>query len=130
MTAQSLSAQTHCPYPGQRRVFAVMDARWYQIAALSALLGYGVGWLDFDVGLAQSAVTLASVLVAQFVGTRLPRRPGGGARGALWPRGLRSGAARWLADCRFPFCCAPPPSRSPRRQACSQSRASSSFDST
>ena len=83
MTAQSLSAQTHCPYPGQRRVFAVMDARWYQIAALSALLGYGVGWLDFDVGLAQIVVTLASVLLAQFAGTRLAKLPAFDPRSAL-----------------------------------------------
>jgi hypothetical protein len=95
-----------------------MDARWYQIAALSALLGYGVGWLDFDVGLAQIVVTLASVLVAQFVGTRLAKLPAFEPRSAL------------ISGCRFVFYCAPIPSRSPRRRACSQSRASSSSDST
>ena len=60
-----------------------MDPRWYQIAALSALLGYGVGWLDFDVGPAQIAITLASVLVAQVVGTRLAKLPAFDPRSAL-----------------------------------------------
>jgi Na+-transporting NADH:ubiquinone oxidoreductase subunit NqrB len=52
-----------------------MDARWYQIAALSALLGYGVGWLDFDVGMVQIAITLTAVLVAQVAGTRFAKLP-------------------------------------------------------
>jgi enediyne biosynthesis protein E5 len=60
-----------------------MDARWYQIAALSALLAYGVGWLDFDVGIAQITATLAAVLVAQFVGTRLAKLPAFDPRSAL-----------------------------------------------
>jgi len=60
-----------------------MDARWYQIAALSALLAYGVGWLDFDVGMAQITITLASVLITQFVATRLVKLPAFDSRSAL-----------------------------------------------
>src|ERR1041385_211471 len=60
-----------------------MDARWYQIASLSALLVYGVGWLDFDVNVEQIAITLAAVLVAQFAGTRVAKLPTFDPRSAL-----------------------------------------------
>ena len=47
------------------------DPRVYQIAALSGLLLYGVGRLDFEIGPAQAAVTLLGALAAQWLGTRL-----------------------------------------------------------
>ena len=50
-----------------------MDPRWFQISALASLLLYGMGWLAFDIPPAQSAVTLAAVLLAQFAGTRCTR---------------------------------------------------------
>jgi Na+-translocating ferredoxin:NAD+ oxidoreductase RnfD subunit len=49
----------------------LVDPRVYQIAALGALLAYGVWRLHFDVAAAQVGVTLAGVLVAQWLGTRL-----------------------------------------------------------
>src|SRR2546422_2060630 len=47
------------------------DPRLYQIAVLGSLLVYGIGWLDFEVGLAQAGVTLATVLLTQYFATRI-----------------------------------------------------------
>lgn len=46
------------------------DPRWYQIAALAGLLGWGVLGLDFDIGPAQIAVTLGAALLVQWIGDR------------------------------------------------------------
>jgi Na+-transporting NADH:ubiquinone oxidoreductase subunit NqrB len=43
------------------------DPRHYQIAVLSALLIYGVGWLSFDIGAAEIAILLGAALIAQFL---------------------------------------------------------------
>lgn len=43
------------------------DPRYYQIAVLSSLLIYGVGWLSFDVGAPEIAILLGSTVIAQFV---------------------------------------------------------------
>ena len=43
------------------------DPRYYQIAVLSSLLIYGVGWLGFDVGGSQITILLGSVLLTQFL---------------------------------------------------------------
>ena len=48
-----------------------MDPRIYQISALAGLLIYGMGWLEFEIGGAQAAVTLAGVLLTQWVCSRL-----------------------------------------------------------
>jgi Na+-transporting NADH:ubiquinone oxidoreductase subunit NqrB len=48
-----------------------MDPRTYQIASLSGLLIYGMGWLEFDIGWLQTALTLAGVLVVQWTCTRI-----------------------------------------------------------
>jgi Na+-transporting NADH:ubiquinone oxidoreductase subunit NqrB len=47
-----------------------IDPRLYQIGALSGLFLYGLGWLDFRIGLAQAAVTLFTALAVQWAGTR------------------------------------------------------------
>ena len=47
-----------------------LDPRLYQIASLSTLLLYGLGWLHFDVSVAQIAVTLGTALLTQYAGTR------------------------------------------------------------
>ena len=60
-----------------------MDARWFQISALSTLLVYGIAWLDFEIGLAQSAVTLGAVLLTQFAATRWVRLPAFDPKSAL-----------------------------------------------
>jgi Na+-transporting NADH:ubiquinone oxidoreductase subunit NqrB len=52
-----------------------MDPRWFQISALSGLLIYGMRWLDFEIGLAQAAITLGAVLLTQFIGTRWAKLP-------------------------------------------------------
>ncbi len=43
------------------------DPRYYQIAVLTSLLIYGVGWLGFDVGVGQIAILLGSVFLTQFL---------------------------------------------------------------
>ena len=50
-----------------------MDPRLFQIAALAGLLTYGLGWLDFEIGAVQAAVTLAGVLVTQWGCSRLEK---------------------------------------------------------
>src|SRR5438046_485173 len=64
--------------PGRR-----WDPRVYQIATLSGLLLYGVGWLEFDVPVSHVVTILATVLLAQFAATRLSGRPGFDPRSAL-----------------------------------------------
>ena len=46
-----------------------LDPRLYQIASLSTLLLYGLGWLHFDVSVAQIAVTIGTALLTQYAGT-------------------------------------------------------------
>ncbi len=60
-----------------------MDPRWFQIFALSSLLLYGRCGLGFEIGLPQAAITLGSVLAAQFAGTRLARLPAFDPKSAL-----------------------------------------------
>ena len=48
-----------------------MDPRIFQISALAGLLVYGMGWLEFEIGAAQAAVTLAGVLLTQWLCSRL-----------------------------------------------------------
>src|SRR6266566_49602 len=50
------------------------DPRYYQILSLGLLLGYGKCCLQFDIGAGQLAVTLGSVLGAQFFCSRLLAR--------------------------------------------------------
>ena len=47
------------------------DPRHYQIAVLSFLLVYGVGWLGFDIGTDQIAILLGTVLATQFICAKL-----------------------------------------------------------
>ena len=47
-----------------------MDARVYQIGALSVLLGYGMGLLDFDISLARAALILGVATATQWVCSR------------------------------------------------------------
>jgi len=47
------------------------DPRYYQIAVLSSLLIYGVGWLSFDVGAAEIAILLGAALIAQLICARI-----------------------------------------------------------
>jgi Na+-transporting NADH:ubiquinone oxidoreductase subunit NqrB len=51
------------------------DPRDYQISVLAGLLVYGLTALNFDVGIVQVVVTLTSVLLIQFVCTRLWHLP-------------------------------------------------------
>jgi Na+-transporting NADH:ubiquinone oxidoreductase subunit NqrB len=43
------------------------DPRYYQMAVLSALLIYGIGWLGFDVGWPQVATLIGTSLIIQFL---------------------------------------------------------------
>src|SRR5260370_42420577 len=47
------------------------DARHYQIAALSTLLAFNLGWLDFGARPLNSALAIISALVTQALCTRL-----------------------------------------------------------
>jgi Na+-transporting NADH:ubiquinone oxidoreductase subunit NqrB len=60
-----------------------LDPRWYQIAALAGLLIYGMGWLGFDLGWLQAAVTLGAVLGVQWACTKLWRLPAFEAKSAM-----------------------------------------------
>lgn len=59
------------------------DPRLYQIATLSGLLLYGLGWLEFDVPASHAVAILATVLLVQFAATRLSGRPGFDPKSAL-----------------------------------------------
>jgi enediyne biosynthesis protein E5 len=60
-----------------------LDPRLYQIGILSALLGYGVVALDFEIAVARAAVILAAALLTQHTCTRLWRLPSFDPRSAL-----------------------------------------------
>ncbi len=64
--------------PGRR-----WDPRVYQIATLSGLLLYGLGWLEFDVPASHAVAILATVLLVQLAATRLSGRPGFDPKSAL-----------------------------------------------
>jgi Na+-transporting NADH:ubiquinone oxidoreductase subunit NqrB len=59
------------------------DPRSYQIAALAALLLYGLLWLRFDLKLAAAGTILSVALLTQYVFTRLCRLPRFDPRSAL-----------------------------------------------
>ncbi|MGH7732075.1 MAG: DUF2330 domain-containing protein, partial [Candidatus Eiseniibacteriota bacterium] len=63
------------PGPGSPASRRRLDPRWYQIAMLSALLGYGVFGLDFDLGGAHIAGVIGVALGTQFLCTKLWRLP-------------------------------------------------------
>ena len=60
-----------------------LDPRYYQIAVLSGLLLYGLGWLHFDITPARAALLLATALITQFCCTRIWRLPRLDAKSAL-----------------------------------------------
>ena len=49
--------------------FHSLDPRLYQIASLSTLLVYGLLWRQFDVSIAQIAITFSTALLAQYAAT-------------------------------------------------------------
>lgn len=59
------------------------DPRWYQIAVLAGLLGWGLFRLRFDIHAPQVAVTLGVVLLTQLACTRLARLEAFDPRSAL-----------------------------------------------
>src|SRR4051812_44108567 len=59
------------------------DPRIYQICALGLLLIYGVGFLHFEIKLAQAGTMIATALAAQFVCARIARLPSFDPRSAL-----------------------------------------------
>ena len=58
-----------------RAVHRQLDPRWYQIAMLSALLGYAMFGLHFDLGWGQVAAVIGVALGTQYLCTRLWRLP-------------------------------------------------------
>jgi hypothetical protein len=67
------------------------DPRHGQILTLGSLLAYGFGWLGFDIGVPQVAVTLASALAVQ--------RLGDAWTGAPWRSGAKSALISALSLC-------------------------------
>jgi len=59
------------------------DPRHYQIAVLSSLLIYGVGWLEFDIAWPQLAVSLTTALLVQYACTEMFALPSFDPRSAL-----------------------------------------------
>jgi hypothetical protein len=59
------------------------DARHYQIAALSTLLVFNLGWLDFGARPLNSALAIAGALATQALCTRLCKLPSFDPRSAL-----------------------------------------------
>lgn len=60
---------------GAPRPIRRIDPRWYQIAMLSGLLGYGVLGLGFGLGPLRIAATIGAALATQYLCTRLWRLP-------------------------------------------------------
>src|SRR5215510_5598789 len=54
---------------------APRDPRWYQIAVLAGLLGFGLLRLRFDLAAPQVAVTIGAALATQLACTRIARLP-------------------------------------------------------
>src|SRR5437016_9141431 len=52
-----------------------LDPRYYQIAVLSGLLIYGLGWLHFDITPGRAALLLGTALLTQYACTRIWRLP-------------------------------------------------------
>ena len=60
-----------------------VDPRHYQISILSGLLLYGMGWLDFDIGVSRAALILSTVLFTQWLCTLACRLPAFDPKSAL-----------------------------------------------
>jgi NQR2/RnfD/RnfE family subunit of NADH-ubiquinone oxidoreductase len=52
-----------------------VDPRWFQIGALSLLLGYGIFGLGFEISAAYIASILCAALITQWLATRMMRLP-------------------------------------------------------
>ena len=63
-----MSAETSRPRPP-------FDPRYYQIAVLSGLVIYGLGWLHFDITPDRAALLLSAALLTQYICTKLWRLP-------------------------------------------------------
>ena len=59
------------------------DPRYYQIAVLGTLLGYGMVWLDFDITAGRAALLLGVALLTQAACTRIWKLPAFDPRSAL-----------------------------------------------
>jgi enediyne biosynthesis protein E5 len=67
----------------RRLIAGAMDPRYFQIAALSGLLAYGLARLDFEIHALQAGLTLAAVIAMQWACSRLARLPRADCRSAL-----------------------------------------------
>ena len=63
------------PNPNCFSSLSPSDPRYYQIAVLSSLLIYGVGWLRFDIEWPQIVISLGTILLTQYACTRMFRLP-------------------------------------------------------
>jgi enediyne biosynthesis protein E5 len=67
----SVGLPCHSHTTRRGRVFSPNDPRYYQIVALSSLLFYGAGWLEFDIAWPQILISLGTALIAQYACSRI-----------------------------------------------------------
>ncbi|TMB74695.1 MAG: hypothetical protein E6J54_02260 [Deltaproteobacteria bacterium] len=75
ITHHSIAPVLHSPITRRPLLLFSNDPRHYQIAVLSSLLFYGVGWLEFDIAWPQILISLGTALITQYVCTRIRRLP-------------------------------------------------------
>src|SRR5207249_9510466 len=75
ITHHSIAPVLHSPITRRPLLLFSNDPRHYQIAVLSSLLFYGVGWLEFDIAWPQILISLGTALITQYVCTRIKRLP-------------------------------------------------------
>src|SRR5947208_14310045 len=75
ISPHSIAPVLHSPITRQPLLLFSNDPRHYQIAVLSSLLFYGVGWLEFDIAWPQILISLGTALITQYVCTRIRRLP-------------------------------------------------------
>jgi Na+-transporting NADH:ubiquinone oxidoreductase subunit NqrB len=63
------------PNPDRSSSLLRNDPRYYQIAVLSSLLIYGVGWLEFDISWSQIVISLGIALLTQYACGEIFRLP-------------------------------------------------------
>src|SRR4051794_3692410 len=75
MGRKSLAVRESCPMFRPFAARFLRDARHYQIAALSTLVVFNLGWIDFGARPANTALALAAALLTQIACPRLTGVP-------------------------------------------------------
>src|SRR5438445_13475615 len=75
ITHNSIAPVLHSTITRRPLLLFSNDPRHYQIAVLSSLLFYGVGWLEFDIAWPQIPISLGTALITHYFCTRIRRLP-------------------------------------------------------